>query len=401
MSNLQLRKAERKQVKLRIGLTAPSGGGKTYSALKMARGMATAWEKIAVIDTEQGSAELYSHFGPYNVLTLTPPFSPERYIEAIKACEDAGVEVIVIDSVTHEWDGKGGCLEIVDQLGGRYQDWGKVTPRHRKFLDALLSSTCHILTTTRRKQDYEMEKDNNGKITVQKVGMKEIQREGYEYELTVNFEMDIRHNAIAAKDRTGLFMDKPAFLISEEVGKILKDWCESGKANPVEQKREIMRQLKRLGYQTATKEQIEAAITEVAAMELKEENYQPIIEKLAMAEPKPKDDKPQDPPAPLQPVVESKTAEPELTPEQIAAEQQKKAEEAKAARAAAEKASPSQLTVLKSLLHQKEGIAQDDDKNILGYLGLVHDINIESLAELTKEEFSKLHKALLAQASKQ
>jgi hypothetical protein len=224
----QLRTAERKQAKMRVGITAPSGGGKTYSALLLARGLTSAWDKIALIDTENGSGELYAHLGPYKVITLDPPFTPERYIEAIHACEAAGMEAIVGDSVTHEWDGPGGCLEIYNKLGGKYQDWAKITPRHQAFLDAIIRSECHVVTTTRRKQDYEMEKDGNGKVRVEKVGMKEVQRDGYEYELTLNFELDIRHNATASKDRTGLFMDKPAFVITEETGRVLKAWCESG-----------------------------------------------------------------------------------------------------------------------------------------------------------------------------
>jgi hypothetical protein len=225
---LQLRKAERRQAKMRVGITAPSGGGKTYSALLMARGLASAWEKVALVDTENGSGELYAHLGPYNAITLEAPFTPERYIDAILACEKAGMEVVIVDSATHEWDGSGGCLEIKDALGGKYQDWAKVTPRHQKFLAAILQSDCHVVTTTRRKQDYEMEKTSDGKVRVEKVGMKEVQRDGFEYELTLNLELDIRHNAIASKDRTGLFMDRPAFVITEETGRTLKTWCETG-----------------------------------------------------------------------------------------------------------------------------------------------------------------------------
>lgn len=227
---LQLRKAERRQAKMRVGITAPSGGGKTYSALLIAHGLSSAWERVALIDTENGSGELYAHLGPYNVVTLEAPFTPERYIEAITACHKAGMEVIVIDSATHEWDGAGGCLEIKDSLGGKYQDWAKVTPRHQKFLNAILQSDCHVVTTTRRKQDYEMTKDGNGKVSVEKMGLKEVQRDGFEYELTLNFELDIRHNAVASKDRTGLFMDRPAFVITTETGRTLKAWCESGAA---------------------------------------------------------------------------------------------------------------------------------------------------------------------------
>jgi len=225
---MQLRKATRQKAKIRLGLSAVSGGGKTYSALQIAYGLCDNWEKIVVIDTENGSADLYSHLGAYNVLSLSAPYPPEKYIEAIKACESAGMEVIIIDSITHEWDGKGGCLEIVDQLGGKYQDWAKVTPRHQAFIDSILQSKCHVITTVRRKQDYEMTKDHSGKLKVEKAGLKEVTREGFEYELTANLELDHNHNATASKDRTGLFMGKPSFVPSVKTGQMIAEWCESG-----------------------------------------------------------------------------------------------------------------------------------------------------------------------------
>lgn len=225
---MNLRKASRKKAKIRLGLSAVSGGGKTFSALLIAKGITGDLSKVAVIDTENNSADLYAHLGDYNVLPLSGNYKPENYIAAIKECENAGMEVIIIDSITHEWDGKGGCLEIVESLGGKYQDWAKVTPRHHDFIAAILQSPCHIITTVRRKQDYEMTKDSNGKIKVEKGGLKEITREGFEYELTANLEIDTRHNATASKDRTGLFMGKPAFVPSEETGKLIADWCESG-----------------------------------------------------------------------------------------------------------------------------------------------------------------------------
>lgn len=225
---LQLKKAERKKAKIRLGLSGASGFGKTYSALLIAKGMVGSWDKIALIDTENGSGELYSDLGEYNVVTLEAPYSPERYIEAIKMCEKAGMECIIVDSITHEWDGKGGCLDIQNSLGGRYQDWAKVTPRHDSFIQAILTSSSHVITTVRRKQDYEMT-DNNGKKSVQKVGTKEVTREGFEYELTMNLEIvNDKHLVRASKDRTSLFMGLPEFVPSEETGKKIKDWCESG-----------------------------------------------------------------------------------------------------------------------------------------------------------------------------
>src|SRR5947209_12796117 len=225
---MQLRKATRKKAKIRLGLSAVSGGGKTYSAILIARGLCGDLSKVAIIDTENGSADLYAHLGDFNVLPLTAPFTPERYIEAIRSCEKAGMEVIIIDSISHEWDGKGGCLEIVESLGGKYQDWAKVTPRHQAFVEGILYSPAHIITTVRRKQDYEMIKDNNGKVKVEKSGLREITREGFEYELTINLEMDTNHNASASKDRTNLFMGKPAFVPSEKTGELIADWCEQG-----------------------------------------------------------------------------------------------------------------------------------------------------------------------------
>lgn len=225
-----LRKATRQKAKIRLGLSAVSGGGKTYSAILIAKGLAKGnLEKVALIDTENGSGDLYAHLGDYNVLPLEAPFTPEKYIKAIKDCEDAGMEVIIIDSITHEWSGKGGILEIHGSMtGNSFNNWGVITPRHDAFKQAILSSKCHIVTTVRRKQDYVMELNDKGKQAPTKVGLKEETREGFEYELTVNLELDQKHNATSSKDRTGLFMDKPFFTPSEETGRMILEWCESG-----------------------------------------------------------------------------------------------------------------------------------------------------------------------------
>jgi len=225
---IKLRKAERQKSKIRLGLSGASGFGKTYSALKIAKGLVGDWGKIALIDTENGSGDLYSDLGDYNIITLQSPYSPERYIECVKACEDAGMECIIIDSITHEWDGDGGCLDIQTKLGGRYQDWAKVTPRHNSFVNSLLSSTAHIITTVRRKQDYDMVKEGN-RTVVKKVGTKEVTREGFEYELTINLEIvNDEHLVKSSKDRTGLFMNLPEFIPTEETGELIRNWCESG-----------------------------------------------------------------------------------------------------------------------------------------------------------------------------
>lgn len=226
---MKLQRATRHQVKLRIGLSGPSGFGKTYSALLLAFGITNDWTKIAIIDTENNSASLYSHLGEFNVLNLIEPYTPERYIEAIKVCENSEIEVLIIDSISHEWSGKNGCLELHEKLGGRFQDWAKVTPRHNAFLDAIIQSKLHVLTTSRRKVDYSLDQDSSGKTKVMKLGTKEIQREGFEYELTVNFEfLNDKHLVSASKDRTGLFVNKPEFVINSQTGVKLLEWCNEG-----------------------------------------------------------------------------------------------------------------------------------------------------------------------------
>jgi hypothetical protein len=224
MKKFQLRRAERSKAKLRVGLAGPSGSGKTYSALLMAHGICADWEKIVVIDTERQSADLYSEMGPYNVITLEAPFEPQQYIDAIKYAESEGMEVIIVDSITHEW---GEAKNMVDKLGGRFQDWAKVTPIHDRFVDSIVSSKCHIITTVRSKTDYAMTTEG-GKTKVQKVGLKAETRDGFEYELTVSFDLNINHLAETSKDRTGLFMDADPFVISQETGQKLAEWAGSG-----------------------------------------------------------------------------------------------------------------------------------------------------------------------------
>ena len=227
---LQLKKATRKQVKLRLNISAPSGAGKTYSALRMAYGIVGNWDKIAVIDTENRSASLYSHLGDFFTIDLTPPFSPERYIEAIKACEAGGIECCIIDSSSHEWNGAGGCIEMNEILAqtkyksNTWSAWNETTPKHDRFVNTVLQSPMHIITCTRSKTETIQE---GGRV--KKVGMKDIQREGWEYELTVSLNLDRdSHLATPSKDRTGLFEGKIPFLITEKTGEEIKAWCETG-----------------------------------------------------------------------------------------------------------------------------------------------------------------------------
>lgn len=230
---MELKKATRKQVKLRLNISAPSGAGKTYSALRMAFGLCGDWNKIAVVDTENGSASLYSDLGEFNVVDLTAPFTPEKYTQAIQTCVAAGMEVVILDSTTHEWN----CIleenELLAQAkfkGNTWSAWSVTTPRHDKFLQSVLQCPAHVITCTRSKMETALI-DNNGRKEVKKIGLKDQQREGWEYELTVSLNIDRdTHFAIPSKDRTNLFEGKNPFLITEETGQEIRNWCESGLA---------------------------------------------------------------------------------------------------------------------------------------------------------------------------
>jgi hypothetical protein len=230
-------KAERKKAKLRLAITGPSGSGKTWGALQVAAGLGG---RIAVIDTEKGSASLYCHLCEFDTLELDPPHSPERYIEAIKAAESAGYEVIVIDSTTHEWSGTGGCLEANEALArSKFQSntwaaWNLTTPRHRAFIDAMNNSTAHIIATGRSKTETAQTDGPNGKKKVVKLGMKTEQRDGFEYEFTVVLDLiHDGHYANASKDRTGIFSGDPSPL-SKATGQKLREWLNTG-AEPAPQ----------------------------------------------------------------------------------------------------------------------------------------------------------------------
>ncbi|OSZ81147.1 AAA family ATPase [Chitinophagaceae bacterium IBVUCB2] len=225
---MQLQVASRKRAKIKLAFQGPSGSGKTYSSLLLAYGLCGDWSKIAVIDTENHSAELYSNLGQYNTMDIGAPYTPERYIEAIKLCENSGIQVIIIDSISHEWEGSGGILDIHSSMvGNSFTNWSKLTPRHNNFIQAILHSPCHIIGTIRSKQDYVLN-EKNGKMIPEKVGLKGVTRDGLDYEMTIVFNIDIKNNVIANKDRTGLFTGKPEFKVTTETGKTILAWCNSG-----------------------------------------------------------------------------------------------------------------------------------------------------------------------------
>ncbi|MGV0939989.1 ATP-binding protein [Empedobacter sp. ULE_I140] len=223
---MQLRKSERKKAKIKMALQGSSGSGKTYSSLLLAQGITNKdFSKIAIIDTENGSADLYAHLGDYNVLALQPPYTPEKYIEAIELCEKEGMEVIIIDSISHAWDE---LLDFHSKLAGNsFANWAKVTPRQKAFTDKILQCKAHVIATMRTKQDYVLNQ-KDGKYVPEKVGLKAVQRDGLDYEFTLVFDIDIKHFAVSSKDRTGLFMSRPEFIINSGTGRRILEWCNSG-----------------------------------------------------------------------------------------------------------------------------------------------------------------------------
>ena len=236
MAGFEIHRATKRRAKLRLGMSGPAGSGKTYSALLIAGGLGG---RIGLIDTEHGSGDLYADLLPdgYDVLTLAPPFTPARYIEAIHALEDAGVQTIIIDSLTHAWSGEGGSLDrqgkIADKSGNSWQAWRQVTPEHNALVEALLQSRCHIIATMRAKTEYVQEKDERtGRQTVRKIGLAPIMRDGIEYEFTTFLELDLHHMAYAGKDRTRLF-DGSIFRPELETGRQLLSWLDAGVDAPV------------------------------------------------------------------------------------------------------------------------------------------------------------------------
>lgn len=230
---MEIRKAERKKAKLRLGIAAPSGAGKTYGALLLAFGLGG---KVGLIDTEHGSGDLYAHLGDYDIISIEAPYTVNKYLQAIKAFEAAGYSTIIIDSLSHAWAGDGGLLDKQGKIADSgkangFAAWRTITPEHNSLVEAMLRSPCHIIATMRSKQEYVLEMNDKGKQTPKKVGLAPVQRDGMEYEFTVMLDVDMNHVASASKDRTSLF-DGRLFKLNQDIGAELLAWLETGTEPP-------------------------------------------------------------------------------------------------------------------------------------------------------------------------
>ena len=232
----QVKKAKREKIYCKIALMAPSGGGKTYSSLRLATGMAKEIERetgkkarILMGNTEQKRGYYYANEFDYDIVDIEAPHNPEKYVEFIEFAVKEGYDILILDSSSHEWEGRGGCLELQQQAGGTYQAWGKVTPRHNKFIEAIADSPIHMIVTMRGKDQYEMTSDDKGKKSVQKLGVGAKQRDGFEYEFTCTFLIDQKTSmAEAQKDNTHIFEHETATLLSESYGEKIMQWANSG-----------------------------------------------------------------------------------------------------------------------------------------------------------------------------
>ena len=227
------RKAQRKKAKLRLAITGPAGSGKTYGALLIAQGLLQGSGKIAMIDTENGSGDLYADICNYDINTLAAPYTIQKYLEAIHEAEKLNYDVLIIDSLSHAWAGEGGLLDVHGKIsdssksGNSYTAWRKITPVHNRLIETMLASNCHIIATMRSKTDYAMIQNDKGRTEVRKIGLAPVQRDGMDYEFTTVFDLTMEHTVTVSKDRTGLF-DSQIFVISKETGKILSNWLNSG-----------------------------------------------------------------------------------------------------------------------------------------------------------------------------
>jgi hypothetical protein len=233
------KKAVKSESKLRLAIAGPSGSGKTYTSLTIAKGLAQGGE-IALIDTEHGSASKYADLFPFDVAEMSAPYHPDKYIRAINEAAESGYKVIILDSLTHAWNGTGGLLDIVEQAAARmktantYAAWKEATPIQNRLIDAMLGANIHIIATMRSKQEYVLEENDRGYKQVTKKGMAPIQRDGMEYEFDIFLDMDISNRAVVQKSRcpgiNGGVFERP----NGELSRTLLAWLGSGEAVTVQ-----------------------------------------------------------------------------------------------------------------------------------------------------------------------
>lgn len=230
---MSFQKAERRQRLARIAIAAPTGGGKTWTALAIATGLCPEGKSIGLIDTENRSASLYA--GQFDFMTCDLfRFSPNDYIKAIHDAEEAGFGVLIIDSGSHAWMGKGGVLDMKDEAtkrsksGNSFTAWRDVTPEHNNLVEALVRCRCHLIVTLRSKMEYVLQEDDRGRKMPTKLGMAPMQRDGFEYEFDVVADMDLDHNLVVTKTRLPFLDRRVIKMPGKEIGREIRAWLETG-----------------------------------------------------------------------------------------------------------------------------------------------------------------------------
>ena len=231
-------KAERSDTCIKLALTGASGSGKTYGALKLARGLVGAKGKIAFIDTENGSGKLYYNLTEFFHCDLSAPFEYQKFIDAVKAAEQAGFDCVVIDSLSHLWQGILDEKSNIDRKGGnQYSNWTVPSIHFNETIQTILQSPIHVIACLRVKTEYVIEAEVNSKgktVSVpKKVGLAPVMRDNIDYEFSTVLEVEIDHQCTTSKDRTGLFVNK-TFQITEQTGEQLAAWL-TGNPQPVNQ----------------------------------------------------------------------------------------------------------------------------------------------------------------------
>ncbi len=257
MSDFTFAKAMRKKMKIKIGLIGPAGSGKSYTALRLARGLAGPDGRIALINTERNRGEIYATEFQYDILNLDTPFSPERFIQAIDTAIEQKYDVVVVDSASHEWIGSGGILDMNKRMqGNSFANWAKLTPRHDAFIEKLATTDVHMVVCMRGKDEYIVEEDDKGRQVPKKIGLGPQQRDGVEYEFHVAFNLDMQHVATPVKDSTHLF-DGTYRILTEEDGTNLVQWASDGMESPVPQLKAEIQRILRKGKEKFNADQIE------------------------------------------------------------------------------------------------------------------------------------------------
>jgi len=226
---MALKKATKAEAKLRMAIVGPAGSGKTFSALKLATELADG-KPIALFDTEHGSAVKYADIFTFDVDNIAAPFHPDKFCEAIQEAAKGGYGVVILDSLSHAWNGPGGLLTIVEQIAARmrnpnsYTAWKDATPIQDRLIQAIVSADIHIIATMRAKTDYVLQDNGNGKQTPKKVGMAPVQRDGMDYEFDVVMEMDANNNGIITKTRCSALNEGVFAKPGKQVADTLKTW---------------------------------------------------------------------------------------------------------------------------------------------------------------------------------